>query len=246
MYKGHKIGVVVLAYNVEKFIVSTVEELPNFVDKVYVIDDGSVDKTAEVVRNLGYPQVILIEHGKNKGPGAGLKTGYQAALSDDIDITVKVDGDGQMPVEYMEPLIDPIVLGKADYTKGDRLSRVENRKGMPRFRLFGNLILTWLNRIASGYWNINDPQNGYTAISKSALNIVNSNNIYAYYGYLNDILVQLNIHHFKVIDVQMPSKYGEEKSSIKLRKYIPKLSAFLLRRFLFRLKRKYIMPVFKR
>jgi glycosyltransferase involved in cell wall biosynthesis len=238
MYNGHKVGVVVLAYNVAEFIGDTIRGLPDFADKIYVIDDGNVDKTQEIVKSLNHNRVKLIRHETNMGPGAALNTGYQAALEDKMDITVKVDGDGQMPLDQMENIIIPIVEGKADYARGDRISNRYNRQGMPRFRLVGNLLLTWLTRIASGYWHLNDSQNGFTAISRTALQEMNLK-LYPYYGYLNDILIQLNVHSPRVVDIPMPAKYGKEKSSICLRIYIPKLSFFLLRRFLWRLMVKY-------
>lgn len=238
MYNGLKIGVVVLAYKVENQIKDTIENLPEFIDKIYVIEDGSPDRTATIVRSLNHSQVNLIQHETNKGPGGALSTGYHSALEDNMDIVVKLDGDGQMPPEQIISLIMPITKGEADYTKGDRLSRPELHDSMPRFRLFGNRLLTWLTRIASGYWHINDSQNGFTAISHKALQTINLS-LYPYYGYLNDLLVQLNVHHFKTLDVPMRAKYGGERSSIQLTRYVPKLSWLLLTRFLWRLKVKY-------
>lgn len=238
MFQELKIGAVVLAYKVENQVKDTIENLPEFIDKIYVIDDGSPDRTWEMVRLFNHSRVNLIQHETNRGPGAALSTGYHAALEDNMDIVVKVDGDGQMPPEQIVNLIMPIIKGEADYTKGDRLSRPELHDSMPRFGLFGNRLLTWLTRIASGYWHINDSQNGFTAISKKALQIVNSD-LYSYYGYLNDLLVQLNVHHIKISDVPMPAKYGGERSSIQLTRYVPKLSWLLLTRFLWRLKVKY-------
>lgn len=236
---GHKVGAVVLAYKVENHVRNVVESLPDSIDKVYVVDDGSPDRTGEIIQTLALPQVQLIKHETNRGPGAALLTGYQAALKDNMDIVVKVDGDGQMPLERIEDLITPILEGRADYTKGDRLSISKHRQVMPRFRLFGNLMLTWLTRIASGYWHINDSQNGFTAISRKALEIEGLN-LYPYYGYLNDLLVQLNVHCVRVLDVPMPAMYGGEKSNIRLRKYVPRVSMFLMRRFIWRLRVKYL------
>ena len=239
MYKGLKIGVVVLAYKVEKQIKGVIESLPHFIDKVYVVDDGSPDSTAEIVKAFNHSRVNLIRHGINSGPGMALSTGYQAALADNMDIVVKLDGDGQMSPNQIENLIMPIIRGEADYTKGNRLSRPELHYSMPRFRLFGNRMLTLLTRIASGYWHINDSQNGFTAISREALQAIKPS-LYPYYGYLNDLLVQLNVHHFKTLDVPMPAKYGGERSSIRLNKYVPKLSWLLLISFLWRLKMKFL------
>jgi len=239
MYKQHKIGVVVPAYNVEGFLKSTIEELPALVDRIYVVEDGSSDNTANIVKALSNSKVYLIQHERNKGPGAAMSTGCKAALEDKMDITIKLDGDGQMPSEQIENLIMPIVEGKADYTKGDRLSNPDYRRVMLRFRLFGNTLLTGLTRIASGYWHVNDTQNGFVAISRRALEGINIETMYPYYGYLNEILVRLNVSNFKVLDVPMPAKYGREKSSIRLRRYIIKVSFLLLTRFLWRLKVKY-------
>ena len=241
MYKQHKIGVVIPAYNVEMHLNSTVEELPNIIDRIYVIDDGSSDNTASVVEDCLRSNVCLIRHTTNRGPGAAMVTGYKEALKDQMDIIVKLDGDGQMLSTNIESLIYPIIEKKADYTKGDRLSDSKNRRPIPKFRLFGNLLLTYLTRIASGYWHVNDTQNGFVAISRKALNSINIESIYPYYGYLNDILVRLNVYGFKIQDVKMKAKYGKEKSSIRLRRYVPKVSLFLLSKLLWRLKAKYLI-----
>ena len=242
MVGNYKIGVIVLAYRVEHQIRDALKSMPSFVDRIYVVDDGSPDKTAALVKSLSDSRIRLIQHRTNQGPGAALSTGYHAALEDDIDVMIKVDGDGQMPTEQMEDLITPIIEGKVDYAKGNRLSTSEHYQSMPRFRLFGNLMLTWLSRIASGYWQLNDAQNGFTAISKQALKTINLN-LYPRYGYLNDLLVQLNVHGYRILDVPMPARYGTEKSAIRLKTYIPKIASLLLRKFCWRLWRKYFsMP----
>ena len=239
-YKQHRIGVVVPAYNVEGFLKSTIEELPAIVDRIYVVDDGSSDNTANIAKALCNSKVYLIQHERNKGPGAAMATGCKAALADKMDVIIKLDGDGQMPSEQIENLIMPIVERRVDYTKGDRLSNPDYRKSMPRFRLFGNTLLTGLTRLASGYWHVNDTQNGFVAISKRALESINIETICPYYGYLNDILIRLNISDLEVQDVPMPARYGREKSSIRLRGYIIKVSFLLVTRFLWRLKMKYL------
>jgi len=238
MYEGYSVGVVVLAFKVERFIGAVVAGLPDFVDRIYIVDDGSPDGTVAAVKAISDTRVTLIQHGANRGPGTVLCTGYEAASADGMDIIVKVDGDNQMPLEYMEDLIMPIVQGRADYTKGDRMSLRENRLTMPRFRLFGNFVLTWLTRLATGYWRLNDPQNGFTAITKSALDTVGLG-LYHYYGYLNHLLVRLHVHHFRVVDVVMPARYGDERSSIRLRRYVPRVSRLLLRLFCLRMWRTY-------
>jgi hypothetical protein len=135
-----------------------------------------------------------------------------------MDIIVKMDGDNQMDPEQLPNLLEPIVERRANYTKGNRLLSQEYRSGMSKWRFLGNSMLTFLTKIGSGYWQMRDPQNGYTAISKSALGRINLDSIYPYYGYLNDILVKLNVYDgHRVVDVVMPARYGGERSSIKYR-----------------------------
>ena len=244
MYKEHKIGVVIPAYNEENHIKDTVETLPDFIDKLYVVDDGSADKTAEIVKKLTDQRIRLLQHEVNKGMGAALATGYKAALEEKLDIIVKMDGDNQMDPKQLPNMIDPIIKREADYTKGNRLLNVEYRTGMSKWRFLGNSILTFLTKIGSGYWQVMDPQNGYTAVSRSVLEQIDIDSIYPYYGYCNDILVKLNVYGFRVKDVVMPARYGNEKSKIRYTKYIAKVSLMLLRDFFWRLKMKYVVLSF--
>ena len=194
---------------------------------------------AEVHDPIG--RVLPIAHRENRGAGGAIKTGYLAALEDGVDITATVDGDGQMDLDQLPKLLDPIVDGRADYAKGNRLLYREYRQEMPKFRFLGNSILTFLTKIASGYWKTMDPQNGYTAISNYALENVGVGAMYEYYGYCNDMLVKLNAKGMRVADVAMPAVYGEEASSIKYRTYIRRVSGMLLQNFLWRLKTKYLV-----
>jgi len=253
MYEGHTIGVVVPAYNEEGFVGDVLNSLPDFVDRIYAVDDASTDGTWDEIRahaaierapRAGVSDdtesgVIAIQHTMNRGAGAAIKTGYLAARDDETDITVTVDADGQMDPDIMTWFLDPIVAGHTDYTKGDRLSNSELRHEMPRFRLLGNWLLTGLTRIASGYWDVTDPQNGYTAISLPALEAIDLEGMYEYYGYCNDILVKLNVAGMRVADVDMPATYGDEESSIEYDDYIPKVSFMLLRNFFWRLGARY-------
>ncbi len=238
MYREKKLGVVIPAYNVERHIKAIIEGLPAMIDRVYVVDDGSTDNTSSVIKDCS--NVCLVRHQVNKGPGAATITGFLSALRDNMDVIIKLDGDGQMRPEQIESLILPIVEGKVDYTKGDRLSNKSFCKSMPKFRLAGNHILTYLTRIASGYWRINDTQNGFIAISRRALQSIGIETLYPYYGYLNDILVRLNVNGFAIQDIPMAAKYGHEKSSVKLARFIPKVSLLLIKRFLWRIKHKYL------
>ncbi len=246
MYRGHRIGVVVPAYNEEMLIGETLSGIPDYVDKIYVVDDGSTDRTTEIVKEFAKKdsRIILIRHERNRGVGAAIVSGYKRALEDGMDIVAVMAGDNQMDPKYLPDLLDPIVEGKADYAKGNRLLSPEYRRGMSKWRFFGNSILTFLTKIASGYWHIIDPQNGYTAISRRALERIDLDSIYPWYGYCNDLLVKLNVYGFRVVDVPHPARYGKERSKIKYSKYIVKVSWLLLRDFIWRLKMKYIVLSF--
>lgn len=249
MYKNNKVGIVVPAHNEEELIEETLNAILNSevdVDRIYVVDDKSTDKTLEKINKFkekekNKEKIYVIAHEKNKGVGGAIVSGYKKALEDDMDIAVVMAGDNQMDPSQLPRIIDPIVSGKADYTKGNRLLSKEYRKGMSNWRSFGNVILTLLTKIASGYWRIMDPQNGYTAISKRVLERMNLDEVYPWYGYCNDMLVRLNALNVTIEDVAMPSRYGREKSGIKYHTYIFKVSRLLLKDFFWRLKMKYVI-----
>ncbi|MFU8867317.1 glycosyltransferase family 2 protein [Natronococcus sp.] len=266
MYGGRTIGVVVPAYDEAGFVGNVLETIPDYVDRVYAVDDRSRDRTwaeiteratrlnreAAVDRNSGAlvagatfdRRIVPIRHDRNRGVGAAIATGYRRALADGIDVTAVMAGDGQMDPAYLPALLDPIVDGEADYAKGNRLTDGAYRAEMPRFRLVGNAILTALTRIASGYWRIGDPQNGYTAISRRALDVLDLEALYDRYGYPNDLLARCNAAGLRVADVPIPARYGDEQSSIAYATYVPTVSALLVRTFVRRLARRY--PLRKR
>jgi len=242
-YRGKRIAVAVPAYNEEKLIAETLDGIPDYVTRVYVVNDASTDQTGAIIDEYAryHPRVVPIHHNPNQGPGAAIISGYSRALSDGIDIVVTMDGDGQMDPQYLSKFLDPIIDGKCDFTLGNRLGSSEYRGRMSKWRFFGNAMLTFLTKIASGYWSMMDPQNGYTAISRRALESIDFKEMYPRYGYLNDRLVRLNIHGFRIQNIAHPAKYGNEKSTIKYGRYIVRVSNLLLRTFLRRLKMKYVM-----
>lgn len=267
MYKNRTIGVVVPAYNEKGLVSDVIETLPGFVDRIYVVDDCSTDGTWQEIREtiqeenpedprgkkkkihgdggqLLADRAVSIRHDQNRGVGAAIKTGYRRAREDGIDVTAVVNGDGQMDPTILHRIIDPVVEGNVDYAKGNRLSRSEHRKQMSAWRLFGNSILSFLTKVSSGYWQISDPQNGYTAISSHALAVVDIDSLHDDYGFLNDLLVALNVHAMRVTDVWMESKYGDEESHIRYSRFIPMLSGLLVHRMLWRFKTKYVVMEF--
>ncbi len=240
MYEGYKLGIIVPAYNEEKLILETLEGMPHSADRIYVVDDGSTDNTRHIVEGFIDGRFCLLTNGRNRGVGAAVASGYKKALEENIDVIVVMDGDNQMDAKHLPELLAPIIKGKADFAKGNRLSRLAHRRGMSNWRFFGNWVLTLLTKIASGYWKIRDPQNCYTAITREALKRINLDKVYPRYGYCNDLLVKLNVAGCRVVDVPMPARYGKEKSKIKYSLFITKVSPLLLRGFLWRLRLKYL------
>jgi glycosyltransferase involved in cell wall biosynthesis len=260
MYKGKSVAVVITAYNEEGFVGDVIRTLPAFVDRAYAVDDASTDGTwQEILHHAGAtdgdgrttaasglapedePPVVPIRHEDNRGVGAAVKTGYRHALEDGMDVVAVMDGDGQMDPAILDRIVDPVVEGRADYAKGNRLFSRDHVRGMSRWRRFGNAVLTGLTKAASGYWKTMDPQNGYTAISRRALAALEIDELYDDYGFLNDLLVKLNARRLRVADVEMEAVYGDERSSITYSTFVPSVLALLTRGFLWRLKVRYLI-----
>ena len=239
MYKNKRIGVVVPAFNEEKFIATVIGRVPEYIDRIYLIDDASMDSTGEVASKLAannQEKVRVIRHEQNGGVGKAITTGYKSCLEDNIDIAVVMAGDNQMDPVQLPKLLDPIVEDEADYTVGDRLSNLKHMKGMSYWRRSGNWILKWLTRIAAWNFSISDPQNGFTAVTRQMLLRLDIRNIYPRYGYCNDLLVKISAAGARIKGIPMPAIYGREKSKIKYWHYIPSVSWLLFRDFLWRLK----------
>jgi glycosyltransferase involved in cell wall biosynthesis len=236
-YRNKSIAVIVPAFNEEDLIRDTLVGIPDFVDRIYVVNDGSKDRTEERIESVVSKdnRFILINHKTNLGVGAAIVTGYSMSIVDKIDITAIMAGDNQMDPLELYRLLDPIVDGEADYAKGNRLKSRDTAVGMSDWRYFGNIILTHLTRFAAGNRNINDPQNGYTAISNRVFETMKLNSIYTWYGYCNDMLVKLSTFGFTIKDVDIPARYGNEKSKISYSKYILKISRLLLYEFFWRI-----------
>ena len=255
MYKDHTVSVVVPAYNEEDSVGEVIRTVPEWIDRVYVIDDGSTDDTWNEIQTHAAAvneahdgelerHIVPIQHEENRGVGGAIKTGYQQSLADGIDIATVMAGDAQMDPALLERYIDPIAEGEADYTKGNRFLH-EDIEHMPRFRRFGNQVLSTLTKIASGYWGISDSQNGYAAISREALEAIELDELYEFYGYCNDLLVKLNVAGMRVMDIPHSSDYLYDEdwdSHISLDSYVPRVSFMLLRNFGWRLRKKYLSP----
>ena len=239
VFDAYRIGVVVPAYNEELLLGETVRSMPDYVTKIYLIDDCSTDRTPEVIRGLDDPRVVTLRHEINKGVGGSIVDGYKMALKDGMDLVAVMAGDNQMDPAELPKLLAPVIDGRTDYAKGNRLLNRQMRKGMSNWRQLGNTMLTMLNKIGSGYWQVSDPQNGYTVISRRALEMLDLDAVYTYYGYCNDLLVKLNTFGLRTLDVPIPARYGNEKSKIRYGRFITRVAPMLFRSFLRRLRVKY-------
>jgi len=247
MYKNKKIAAVVPCFNEETQIGVVIETMPEYVDKIIIIDDHSIDNTIQVIKEYqnNCDKIVLIEHTNNQGVGGAIASGYKWTRDNDIDVAVVMAGDGQMAPEDLPAILDPVVNNEVDYSKGNRLFTGEAYRKIPKTRYWGNSILSLLTKFASGYWHIADSQSGYTAISKKALNTIDWDAMYKSFGQPNDLLVTLNVYNCRVRDVNIKPVYGVgEKSNIKIHKVIFTISWLLLKKFLWRMKEKYIIRDF--
>lgn len=228
MFEKATVAVVVPCYNEETLIGRVIETMPDFVDRIYVVDDQSTDETVATVARYAADQpdrVKLIRHETNQGVGGAIASGYKAALADNMDVAAVMAGDAQMDPDDLARVIAPVARGECDYTKGNRLFRGDAWEIIPRVRYLGNSVISLLTKIASGYWHIADSQSGYTAIGRVALARIDWDTMYKRYGQPNDLLVRLNICNFKVRDVTVRPIYNiGEKSGIRPIRMIPKLS----------------------
>ena len=247
MYKDKTIAVVIPCYNEETQISKVIETMPEYVDRIVVVDDNSSDDTVQVVKRLtdSNSKITLIEHNQNHGCGGALATGYIWVRDNGFDVTVRMDGDGQMDPSDLQSLLDPVVSDETDYAKGNRLFTGEAFNMIPKTRYIGNSILTLLTKVASGYWHVADSQSGYTVMNRNILKTLDWRFMYTRYGQPNHLLIMLNIYNFRVRDIPVKPIYGiGEESGIRIRKVIFTLSWLLFKNFLWRMKEKYFIRDF--
>jgi glycosyltransferase involved in cell wall biosynthesis len=243
--EGKSVAVVIPAYNEEKLIGPTVAGIPEFVDRIFVVDDQSGDGTALAVEGIEDARVELIRHDRNQGVGAAIVTGYKRARDEGVDVTAVMAADNQMDPDDLEKLVAPVARGEVDYAKANRLFTGEAWRVIPRHRYVGNAVLSLLTKIASGYWHVADSQSGYTAISRELLAQLDRDRIYRGYGFPNDMLVHLNVWNARVRDFPARPVYGVgERSGIKLHSVVPKISWLLVKAFFWRLREKYVIRDF--
>ena len=223
MFKNAVIAAVVPAYKEEKMIARVIETMPAFVDHIVIVDDCSPDATSDAARAVGDPRVTLIRHEENTGVGGAIITAHKAAMELGSDVNVVMAGDAQMDPKHLPDLLNKVTDDGFGFAKANRFYAAESFQGMPGYRVFGNVVLSFMTKLASGYWNLFDPQNGYTAVRTEVLRRVQLDRIAQRYSFENDLLIKLNILRVSATDVPIPALYGDEVSSIKLRKVIPEL-----------------------
>jgi glycosyltransferase involved in cell wall biosynthesis len=245
MLEGRRVAVVVPAHDEEKLIATTLAGIPAFVDRIYVVDDGSRDATVERARGVGDERVEVLAHDGNRGVGAAIVTGYKRALAEGMDVACVMAADNQMDPADLELLAGPVARGELDYAKANRLVSGEAWDLIPRTRYLGNAVLSLLTKVASGYWHVADSQSGYTAIARRTLDSLDLDRVYTGYGFPNDLLVHLNVWNARVRDFPSRPVYGVgERSGIRYRKVVPRISWLLVKGFFWRLREKYVIRDF--
>ena len=221
MPEDRKIAVVIPAYRAAAQVATVVRGVPDWIGRIYVIDDACPENSGDAAKAAGDGRVVVLRRQQNGGVGAAVKTGYRQALADGFDIVVKMDADDQMDPAYLNALLKPILAGRADYTKGNRFRDLKALRQMPRVRLLGNSVLTFLVKAASGYWQMMDPTNGYTAINREALERLELDRVSDGYFFESDMLIRLNIAGAVAEDVAIPARYGDEQSSLHIPSIMP-------------------------
>jgi len=235
---GATVGVVIPCYRVERHIESVIRGIPPEIRSVIVVIDGSPDGTRALVERLADPRVTLLVHERRMGVGSAMQTGFREALRQNLDIVVKMDGDDQMDPEHLPRLLAPLIDGQADVAKCNRYSSLASLKEMPAIRIVGNAGLTFLVKLASGYWNTFDPANGYVALRTSVLARLDIERLPRRYFFESGLLIALGIQRAVVLDIAAPARYGDERSSLSIPRSLlgfpPRLLLGFVRRLFWR------------
>ena len=230
-----KVCVVIPMYCVAEHIQGVIRGLPDWVWRIVLVDDASPDDSAGLALAVGDPRVVLVRHTQNQGVGGAMLSGFNQAAALGAALMVKMDGDGQMRPEYLERMVSPILSGRANYVKGNRFYHTRNITQMPLARRVGNMALSFLTKMASGYWNVFDPTNGYLALDSQVFQELDQGRIHRRYFFESSMLVELNLARAVVTEVTMPAHYAGEKSSLSLGRVLLEFPVLLVRGFLRRI-----------
>jgi glycosyltransferase involved in cell wall biosynthesis len=219
MFRDLKVTVVVPCYNEEKMVGMTVATMPDIVDTIITVNDGSTDDTLNVLHRLATedPRVIVLDNDRNHGIGYSLVNGFKLALATtDSDIIGVLAGDAQCDPTYIAPMLEELEDEKLDYVKANRFFHRDALKAMPRYRQFGNIFISLLTKFSTGYYSISDTQNGYGFFTRRIMEKMDFYYIGERYDYENTMLIALSIAGARIKDVPVPAIYGDETSTIKV------------------------------
>jgi glycosyltransferase involved in cell wall biosynthesis len=244
MFGERRVAVVIPAFNEELNVARTVRDVPAWVDHVLVVDDASHDRTFLEASRLRRRGLEVLQHPRNRGVGAAIATGYRRALALGVDAAVVMAGDGQMDPADLPALLAPVVGGTADYVKGNRFAHGDVWRVMPPLRIAGNITLSLVTKLTSGYWRLFDSQCGYTVASRRALAVIDAAGLFPRYGYPNDLLARLHAAKLRVVDVPVRAIYGAHwRSGIRLSTVVYPMSFVLVRSWMRRLVAKRAAPI---
>jgi len=236
--------VVLPAYNEARALAAVVARIPAWVTGIIVVDDASTDDTLTVAQSLTDPRLAVLHHDDNRGVGGAMVTGFRAALDGGYDVVIKMDADDQMDAGELPALVRPIELGMAEYVKGNRFRRTGRPRSMPGSRWFGNVVLSFLTKIASGYWHVFDPQCGFIAVTAPTLRRLKLDGIARDYFFENDMLIRLNVIGARVVDVDTSALYGEETSHVSIGRVSWSFPLRLARGFFWRFIKRHVINDF--
>jgi glycosyltransferase involved in cell wall biosynthesis len=241
VYRNQRVVVSIPAYNEEKLIGKTIATLPDFVDAVVVVDDGSQDGTFDVVQSLNDPRVILERNEPNQGVGYSVIRGFKRGIEAGADILCIMPGDAQCDPDYLHGLIDAVVDGECDYAKANRFFHSDALKAMPAFRRFGNILMSIATKFSTGYYSVSDSQNSYSAIRADVLKRVDLDDISPRYEFENSLLLHYSLANIRIKDVPVPAIYGEEVSGINMVTFLARAFRVMIKGFFRRVWEKYVL-----
>lgn len=240
MINSQKIAIVIPCYKVENHIAQVITEIPDTVDYIIAVNDCSPDNTDTILIGIAktMPKLIYLKHQLNQGVGGAMITGFKKAIELGADIVVKMDGDGQMDIKYLNSFVKPILEDKADMTKGNRFRNTITIKKMPLVRRLGNIGLSFLTKASSGYWNIFDPTNGYLAIRVEVLRNLEFDLLHKRYFFESSLLNEIYFTEAVVKDIPMDAKYADEVSNLSVTKVLfefpPKIFRAIFKRLFYK------------
>ncbi|MBC5764754.1 glycosyltransferase family 2 protein [Ramlibacter albus] len=237
-----KIAAIIPCYRVKAHILDVIGRIGGEVGRIYVVDDACPEHTGDHVEaHCNDIRVVVVRNTENLGVGGAVMAGYRAAIADGADILVKIDGDGQMDPALVWRFVRPIAAGQADYTKGNRFYDLTEIGQMPTMRLVGNAVLSFMAKLSTGYWNVFDITNGYTAIHAKVAKHLPMDKISRRYFFETDMLFRLNIVRAVVVDVPMDAAYGSEVSNLRIRRIVGEFLAKHARNFFKRIAYNYFL-----